>query len=71
MARKIIDPADITDEQLEALRSEAVAAGDSDMVEYVDLALHSEVDHHANFALVECAKAMQAALDADDSEVGS
>ncbi len=68
MTRKIIDPDKITIGQLQTLRSEAVAAGDTDLVATINRALYWQ--HHclAKAALVTCAKVMQAAIDADDGE---
>ena len=57
---------DITQEQLETLRSEAAAAGDTDMVRIVDDALESDCEDTQAAALEQCAAAMQSAADARD-----
>lgn len=63
--RKIIRASEITVTQLEALRSEAGSAGDTDMVRIVDLALESDCEWEQAEALDECARVLQAAIDAD------
>jgi len=56
---------EITRDQLQSLRSEAGSVGDDVMVTIVDRALDGD-----EIALAECARGLQAAIDADTDDDG-